>query len=110
MIVEVRWAGLMRGVELRVDAAPVVDLDLFERDPRTGVGELLVRAPNVVAGYWNKPEATAATFVDGWVRTGDLVGRLVLVPGGDLADHDRTGRRAAGARALRRHRRLPPAR
>ena len=42
--------------------APVVDLDLFERDPRTGVGELLVRAPNVVAGYWNKPEATRDTL------------------------------------------------
>jgi len=52
--------------------APVVDLDLFERDPRTGVGELLVRAPNVVAGYWNKPEATRDTFVDGWLHTGDL--------------------------------------
>ena len=26
----------------------------------------------IVRGYWNKPEATAATFVDGWVRTGDL--------------------------------------
>ena len=26
----------------------------------------------IVKGYWNKPEATAATFVDGWVRTGDL--------------------------------------
>ena len=26
----------------------------------------------LVAGYWNKPEATAATFIDGWVRTGDL--------------------------------------
>ena len=36
------------------------------------VGELHARGPMVVAGYWNKPEATAATFVDGWVRTGDL--------------------------------------
>ena len=51
-------------------AAPVVDLALDE--PVDGVGELLVRGPNVVAGYWNKPDATAATFVDGWLHTGDL--------------------------------------
>jgi long-chain acyl-CoA synthetase len=36
------------------------------------VGELWCRGPQVVPGYWNKPEATAQTFVDGWVRTGDL--------------------------------------
>ncbi|MGK6319972.1 class I adenylate-forming enzyme family protein [Sphingomonas sp. DT-204] len=36
------------------------------------VGELWARGPMVVKGYWNKPEATAATFIDGWVRTGDL--------------------------------------
>jgi long-chain acyl-CoA synthetase len=52
-------------------AAPVVDLDLFEPDS-TGVAELLVRGPNVVKGYWNKPEATAQTFVNGWLHTGDL--------------------------------------
>ncbi|HVS33327.1 MAG TPA: acyl-CoA synthetase [Thermoanaerobaculia bacterium] len=36
-------------------------------------GELLVRGPNVFAGYWNRPEATAAAFTsDGYFRTGDL--------------------------------------
>ena len=36
------------------------------------VGELWARGPMIVRGYWNKPEATRETFVDGWVRTGDL--------------------------------------
>ena len=31
-----------------------------------------MRGQNVVQGYWNKPEATAETFVDGWLHTGDL--------------------------------------
>jgi long-chain acyl-CoA synthetase len=52
-------------------AAPVVDLDLFEPDS-DGVGELLVRGANIVKGYWNKPEATAQAFVNGWLHTGDL--------------------------------------
>jgi long-chain acyl-CoA synthetase len=52
-------------------AAPVIDLDLFEPDSG-GVGELLVRGPNVVKGYWNKPEATEQTFVNRWLHTGDL--------------------------------------
>lgn len=33
---------------------------------------MLVRGPNVFQGYWNQPEATAASFGDGWFRTGDL--------------------------------------
>ena len=53
-------------------AAPVCDLELDRVDPGTGVGELLIRGPNVVAGYWQKPEQTAETFVDGWLHSGDL--------------------------------------
>lgn len=35
-------------------------------------GEILVRGPNVFLEYWNRPDATAASFVDGWFRTGDM--------------------------------------
>jgi acyl-CoA synthetase (AMP-forming)/AMP-acid ligase II len=35
------------------------------------VGEVLIRSPVVMKGYWNKPEATAAAILDGWMRTGD---------------------------------------
>jgi acyl-CoA synthetase (AMP-forming)/AMP-acid ligase II len=51
-------------------AAPVDDLKLDA--PGSGEGELLIRGPNVVPGYWNKPEATADTFVHNWLRTGDM--------------------------------------
>ena len=55
----------------------VADLRIMADDGKTElpvgeVGELWARGPMVVKGYWNRPEATAETFVDGWVRTGDL--------------------------------------
>lgn len=58
-------------------AVAVADLKIMSADgthelPVGEVGELWARGPMIVKGYWNKPEATAATFVDGWVRTGDL--------------------------------------
>ncbi len=56
---------------------PIADLKIMSPDgtielPVGDVGELWARGPQIVKGYWNNPEATAATFVDGWVRTGDL--------------------------------------
>jgi long-chain acyl-CoA synthetase len=53
-------------------AVPTVDLAVDDADPQTGVGELLIRGANVVAGYWNKPDATRSTFEDGWLHTGDM--------------------------------------
>jgi acyl-CoA synthetase (AMP-forming)/AMP-acid ligase II len=53
-------------------AVPPVEVDLLDPDPVTGVGELAIRGQNVVNGYWNKPDKTAETFVDGWLHTGDL--------------------------------------
>ena len=57
-------------------ALPVCDMKIVDDDgtelPRGQVGELLGKGPNVVKAYWGKPEASAETFIDGWVRTGDL--------------------------------------
>ncbi|MFG2926353.1 long-chain fatty acid--CoA ligase [Streptomyces sp. NPDC048305] len=59
----------IEGVDVRL-------LDDFGKDVAEGdVGELAVRGPNVMAGYWNRPEADAAAFTDGWFRTGDLARR-----------------------------------
>ena len=38
-------------------------------------GELLIRGPHVVAGYWNRPDATAETIRDGWLHTGDVAAK-----------------------------------
>ncbi|MCV7104981.1 MULTISPECIES: long-chain-fatty-acid--CoA ligase [Mycolicibacterium] len=43
--------------------------------PVGSVGEIAVRGGNIMQGYWNRPDDTAAAIVDGWLRTGD-VGRL----------------------------------
>lgn len=65
-------------------AVPSVDLGLIPLGDEPGVGELVTRGANVTAGYWNRPEATATTFADGWLHTGDVVrvddaGRVHLI-------------------------------
>jgi long-chain acyl-CoA synthetase len=57
-------------------ATPVGDLKVVDEAgnalPPGEVGELMVYGPHVVEGYWHRPEENAETFVDGWMRTGDL--------------------------------------
>ncbi len=52
---------------------PGVEVRVARPDRETGIGEVQVRGPNVMQGYWGDPEATDQSFTeDGWLRTGDL--------------------------------------
>lgn len=51
----------------------IVDPDTLQSLPAGKVGELWIRGPNIMKGYWKRPEATAAMIVEGgWLRTGDM--------------------------------------
>ncbi len=58
---------------------PVYDIKVVDSNgrelPAGEVGEFWVRGPQVVKGYWDKPEATAESFTEGWFHTGDI-GRI----------------------------------
>ena len=55
---------------------PCCDIKIADPDGRQlapgDVGEIWIHGPHIVMGYWNKPEATAAAFTDGWYHTGDI--------------------------------------
>jgi acyl-CoA synthetase (AMP-forming)/AMP-acid ligase II len=59
------------GVPVAAVEIKVVDDDGNEV-PTGEIGELWIKGPNVVKGYWGKPEATASAFTDGWLHTGDV--------------------------------------
>ena len=100
----------LRGMEVRI-ADPELGSHLDER----AVGEIELRGPSIVPGYFERPEATAAAFrPDGWLRTGDLgyfadgelvvCGRLkdvIIVGGRNLfpEDLERPAQQVAGVRA-----------
>lgn len=60
------------GPAVAVADLKIVDPETLEEMPTGEIGELWARGPMVAREYWGKPEETARTFVEGWVRSGDL--------------------------------------
>lgn len=61
------------GIPVADTDAKVVDIDDGVKEMPAGTeGELVIRGPQVMKGYWNRPEETAAMIKDGWLYTGDL--------------------------------------
>ncbi|MFY9959331.1 long-chain fatty acid--CoA ligase [Pseudomonas sp. Hg5Tf] len=69
---EARVSGLSRSVGRGGLGVQVKIVDPQGREvPRGTVGEIIVRGPNIMQGYWNKPEETANALREGWLYTGD---------------------------------------
>lgn len=65
-----RWGT--QGIAVPGVTIRIIDADTGADMPTGEVGEIVLTSPGSFKGYWNKPEATAATLRNGWVHTGDM--------------------------------------
>ena len=72
--------AIARGDDARIESVGIaqtgIDVDIADdagsRLPPGAIGEVVVRGPTVMQGYWNNPDASAKTLAGGWLHTGDL--------------------------------------
>jgi long-chain acyl-CoA synthetase len=71
--VQGRWKQGSVGIPLPDVAVRIVDIETGTRELKQGeTGEITIKAPQLMQGYWQRPEETAETLRDGWLYTGDI--------------------------------------
>ncbi|XWK91757.1 MAG: long-chain fatty acid--CoA ligase (plasmid) [Phormidium sp.] len=68
-----QWKYKTGSIGMPIDNVEMKVVDQKEREVPVGnFGEIIIRGPNVMLGYWNQPEATAKVLKNGWFHTGDI--------------------------------------
>ncbi len=69
--------GVQKANSCGIPIVPEIEVAAFDKNDKPvkqgEIGELVLRGPNVMKGYWNKPESSAEALKNGWLHTGDMV-------------------------------------
>ncbi|MBN1376277.1 MAG: long-chain fatty acid--CoA ligase [Dehalococcoidia bacterium] len=72
-LIEGKWKAGSAGLPLPDVILKIVDVETGKNEMPAGQeGEMVFRCPQMMEGYWNRPDATAEMIVDGWLHTGDI--------------------------------------
>jgi long-chain acyl-CoA synthetase len=70
------WKGVIKpgtvGIPVSDTDIKIINIDTGEELPQGEIGEVLIKGPQIMMGYYKKPEETAKTIKDGWLHTGDM--------------------------------------